>query len=198
MRRRFVKRSFGRSAKPALTWGQVSGAWLYTAQATTAATPLISLEMPATLVGVTADPPEDLTILRMVGTFGVAVTVGATPVSWTLGLIVQDATWTPSATFAADADKRVLWHETYGHSGANGTTAFWGFSATGGARGQVLNAALAATSCPERLETVDISPRVRVEPGQALYLVAWENANGGTLSTSTADMRVLFKRSRRR
>lgn len=195
MRRSYGKRKrFSGGARPALSWASLSSAWSQSVAVTTA-TPLISLEMPATLVGVTSDPPEDISLLRVVGQFGTNVSA---PASWTLALLVQDATWTPSTAFATDADKRVLWHRTYETGEAAGAS--WGAAAVGagaGTSGRIVSAA-ATTECPERYEHVDISPKARVEPGQALYLVAYENANGATFSTTTRDMRVLFTRSRRR
>lgn len=131
-------------------------------------------------------PPEDITILRMVGSF--TVSLSAALANWTLGLMVVDATWTPASLFSSDADKRVLWHQTYvNNTGA--ASLVWSppdqFETSGGARART------------EASRLDISPKVRLEQGKALKLVWWENAGGAELNVNSADMRVLYQRTRR-
>lgn len=178
-----------RAAKSALTWVDVSGQWSLTTAVTATAT-LVQLQAPANLSNLTADPPEDMTVLRVVGDYTMALSAG--PANWTLGLLVADVTWTPGATFTVDADKRILWHRTY--------EARTGVTLTNWAPPGYLEVINAAGSFMMQTDAVhlDISPRVRIEPGKALYLVAWENSGAVSLATTSADMRLLFKRSGRR
>lgn len=162
----------------------------------------MSFEMPTSMVGLTADPPEDITILRVVGDYSVAVGNGVTGV-WNLALLVQDQTWTPAATINLDNDKRILWQQQYtapaeaaalaGYASIawypptlsviSATTSLFGNS-TMGALGNATH--------------IDIAPKVRLEAGKALYLVAYEGSGTSTLTSSSVSMRVLFQRSRRR
>lgn len=154
----------------------------------------MSMEMPTSLVNITSDPPEDLTVLRVVGDFVVSLSAG----NWTLGCLVQDHTWTPGATVSVDNDKRVLWSMTYNVTGvaqlAGFTTASWE------PPGQLFIDATTdlVVQAPREAVHIDISPKVKIQAGQALYLVAWENSGAGTFTTGSNNMRVLFQRSRRR
>lgn len=196
MRRRFVK-SMRRTRVP-VQWSSVAGAWTHAAITATTATTLINIENPVNLTGLTSDLPEDLIILRIVGSFSVVMTTAAANGHWTLALIVQDTTWTPGATFVIDADKRVLWHRSYRSSDEGGATQYsWhepGHLTVVGAA-----AAFQSRSFAGDASRVDISPKVRIKPGQSLFLVAYENGGAVAFTTaSTADMRVLYKRAGRR
>lgn len=189
MKRTFARKRFGNRTKQSLTWSDVSGTWTFAAQATTAATILIQLQSPTTLSNLTSDPPEDLTVLRVVGNYTLLLT-GAAPACWTLALTVADVTWTPGADVAADNDKRLLWQKTYQASGT--TTTQWG------PPGWQITDAGNAFPAWESVVAIDIAPKVRIEPGKALYLVAYENLGAATLTMTSETMRVLYKRSGRR
>lgn len=166
-------------------WAGVSGQWVMAGVSTTTAAALVQLQAPSDLSNLTADPPEDLTILRVMGDFAVEV---STTGSWTLALLVQDTTWTPGSTFLVDSDKRVLWMQSYVVNPA--ATYRW---ATG--RLEVNNAVVAGQS--REMTRVDIAPKVRIEAGKALYLVAYEGTNGSTFTTSSDNMRILAQRTQR-
>lgn len=183
--RRFPRRN----ERPARAWQDLSGQWLLITAAT-AAVPILRFEAPTVVGTVTSALPEDITILRMVGSF--QLSLGAAVCNWTLGLMVVDALWTPGATFAADADKRVLWHETYVNS-TGAAVVEWtppdNYTPVGGV----------TSYAGPRACRLDITPKVKLEQGKALTLVAWENvASAAQLTTGSADMRVLYQRSGRR
>lgn len=192
MRRAFGNR--GRAAgRPARTWMSVSPQWSLNLTATTA-TALLGLEAP-TGGALTSDPPEDLTILRMVGSFNLALTGAG---RWALALVVMDATWTPASVLRTDQDKRILWaslwDSTVTSTVAGFTQVAWEVPGT-----MVITATtVSAQPCDPRILTVDIAPKVKIAPGQTLYLVAYEEAGSATLGSASSNMRVLFQRSRRR
>lgn len=190
MRRHSGKRRFSprRGTATPVTWADVSGQWTFAAVAATSTSVLIGMQAPTSLASLTSDPPEDMTILRVVGDFSVILT-GAIQV-WTLALIVADVTWTPGATVAIDNDKRLLWQVTYQTSNTTATQWY--------PPGHMEVLATAVLTAPEKATHIDITPKVRIEPGKALYLVAYDNVNGASLTTASSSMRVLFKRSGRR
>lgn len=188
-KRSFRSRGSARSKGPTRTWVTLNTGWTFTAQASTGTSVLMSLEAPTTL-NLTADPPEDLTILRIVGDFGVALS--GSPATWVLGVIVQDATWTPSGSgFGADSDKRILWSQMYGSQGSDIGWAWYppGIHTQNG---------VYVGEAPREAHHIDIAPKVRIEAGKALYLVAWELSGSKTLDVTPYTMRMLFQRSRRR
>lgn len=186
MRKRFVPRR--PVARPSRTWAGVSGQFVMAGVTATTANALLQLQAPADLSNLTADPPEDLTLLRIRGSFILQL---STTADWTLALTVQDTTWTPGATFLVDADKRILWSRSFSASGAvihvwnpPGWLS-WDTAGTRQLAGQV------------GVTDLDISPKVKVQCGQALFLVAYENSGAATLTVASTDMRVLFQRSGR-
>lgn len=195
MRRMNGRRTAGRRKPQNVQWSDVSAAWNMNSVTATTANVLIQLQSPTSLTNLTADPPEDLTVLRVVGDWSTTITPGNTPASWTLALTVADVTWTPGATVAVDNDKRLLWQMSYEEDVAVAAT-----TCTWYPPGMFYQGA-AGTVFPMGFRDathLDISPKVRVEAGKALYLVAYENAGNGSLLVSSATMRVLYKRSGRR
>lgn len=180
-----MKRRYGRNVnvRPTRTWVSLNAGWTLNT-AVPSLNAIMSLEAPTSLA-LTSDPPEDITILRMIGDMTVSIS-GATG-SWILGLIVQDATWSQGASFAADADKRWLWSSHFQSSvgavtWASGTL----FNSGGEPVGQTMQTHL------------DIQPKVKVEAGKSLYLVCYELAGATTLVTTMSNGRLLFQRSGRR
>lgn len=174
-----------RGLRPSRLWTGVSGQFAVTDQVTTTAVPLISLQAPASLASLTSDPPEDLTILRMVGSFSVSLSAAGV---WTLALTVADVTWTPGSTSLEDADKRLLWLRTFNSQVA--ATYQWlqpGYLT-------VNNTVVAAQV---GLTDLDIAPKVKVEAGKALYLVAYEESGAAALTVASRNMRVLVQRTGR-
>lgn len=175
----------------------LSTAWTLSAISVTTATALLELQTPApgTIV---SDPVEDLTILRIVGSFTTIVTVAALD-TWSLALTVQDTTWTPATLLSNDADKRLLWSQTYQVPSvvpAGFASISWhppGLLAIDATTDTVVPTGDNGDSWK-----VDISPDVKLRPGQALYLVGYESIDGGAMTTSSLNMRVLFQRSGRR
>lgn len=186
-----------KSFRPSLTWADISDQFAIAAATATGTATLMSMIADQSLVALTSDPPEDLTILRVVGDFTTTLTRG----NWTLGLIVVDTT-TSFTTFAADSDKRVLWHMTYdaetpvtvGGPPAGAAAFIW----TPPNLGMLQATANQLVQVDRASVHLDISPKVKVEPGKSLLLVAWENSGAGTMTVASTDMRVLFKRSGRR
>lgn len=173
--------------RPSLTWSDLSTNWSFAGITATTATVLIQLQSPTSLAALTSDPPEDLTVLRLVGEFNVAIANAAA--NWSLALTVADVTWTPGATVSVDNDKRLLWQRNYVN--LNAATADWvppGMYREGTAQ---------MFPGDPTMTMVDIAPRVRIEPGKALYLVAYENAASAALTVTSFSMRVLYKRSRK-
>lgn len=188
MRRKFAMRRGTR--KPAnVQWADVSTVFVFASVTATTATPLVQLQAPTSLAALTSDPPEDLTVMRMVGSFQVTLAGSATG-RWSLALTVADVTWTPGATISVDNDKRLLWQRQY--AATNATSDSWS------PPGTLANPAFAGIPCPTDQVTLDINPRVKVESGKALYLVAYEDAGAASLTLVSHSMRVLYKRSGRR
>lgn len=192
MRRRFVRRGFRSSggAKPTRDWVSVVAGWnALTGLTVTTASPLITLQAPTTLA-LTSDPPEDLTVLRLIGDFQVGL-ANVSSASWTLALIRQDTPFTPSLTFVDDADKRMLWSQTYDANLA-------ALSVTWSPPGTADNGTVFVGGLPREATHLDISPKVKLSAGQGLYLVAYENEQGASFTTVSWNMRMLYQRSRRR
>lgn len=192
MMRRSWKRSggrgHGRSYAPSRMWVPVSGV-PFAGITSTSVSSLFGLESPTVTLGtsVTSDPPEDLTILRMMGEIEVSFDA---PATWTLGLIVQDRTWTPQSTFAPDADKRFLWTENF--SSVSG--ALW---RTGLVIDTFQTAVTTAVGTGRDKTRIDVAPRVRLEDGKSLHLVAYEEAGASVLTVTIRHLRLLMQRSRR-
>lgn len=162
--------------------------WVQSAITGTTATALLALEAPTTLT-LSADPPEDITVLRIVGEF--LAEVSATS-HWVMALVVQDATWTPSSTFGPDADKRILW-STVIHAVPASTPTTWNAGLV-----KYTDAAGNEKAVQTAKTFIDIAPKVKVEAGKTLYLVAYEQTGSATFTTTTQNMRMLFQRSGRR
>lgn len=175
----------GRGARPSRQWVSLQAGWSHNT-AVTAAVSLISLQAPTTLA-LTSDPPEDLTILRIVGEFTTTLSAEG---SWVLALLAQDTDWTPT-TFANDSDKRILWSQAYTNP-TTATTLAW--SPPGHMSGT------AVTNLEVVLRNavyIDIQPKVRLETGKALYLVAYELLNGATFTSTGTTVRMLMQRTAR-
>lgn len=183
-------RSYGARRPQNVQWADVSGQFALSAVVATTAVVLIQLQAPASLAALTSDPPEDLTILRMRGAYFTSIGSGSA-YNWTLALLVQDTTWTPGATFNVDADKRILWSRTYQ---GNASTAALNYSPPG----LVYETGGAQFPAHPAILTVDIAPKVKIQSGQALHLVAYENGASPSLTIISSEMRVLYKRSGRR
>lgn len=180
------------SAKVNRTWTDASATWVMAGVTVDTANELLAFEEPAATV-FTSMPPEDIIIDRVVGTFNTSLNAGGG--NWTLGLLVADRGWVPGVTFSVDSDKRILWHETF-------TTALSLAQTDWTQSGQVIivtpvTAVVTYQQAPERMYRVDITPRVRLVAGKALFLVAWENAGALTLAVTSTDMRILWHRARR-
>lgn len=190
MQRRFGRagRRFNGGVRPSRTWADVSVAFLLN-ETVDAATKLIELQTPASL-SLTADPPEDLTVLRIRGQFQVTL---STTSQWNLGLLVQDTNWTIGTTLAGDADKRLLWTRTYLATSA--VAYVW--NPDGSLRRDAGGAGDVTIGLGSEYGTLDIAPKVKIQPGQALYLAAWEETGAATLTVSSTNMRVLFQRTGR-
>lgn len=191
MRSKRYGRSLGRSVgRPSRTWADVSDQWnTGGAVSATTATTVISLQAPSSLASLTSDPPEDMTLLRIVGNF--AVTISTTG-EWQLAMLVQDTTWTPASNFTTDGDKRMLWSRAFQAGAAVAHSWFPpGYLAADLGAGNFYAGQMG--SC-----NVDIKPMVKLEPGKALFLVAYEEAGASAITVASSNMRVLYQRSPRR
>lgn len=177
-----------RGSAPSRQWTEISTTWAIGAAATTTTAVLWGLQSPAAQAGLNALPPADVVIMRIRGDF--SVTMSATSANWTLGLTVQDQTWTPAATFALDADKRWLWTRTFNTAGLTAPVTWaepgW----------MVASSDPQTTWSDARWTEVDVAPKVKLESGQGLYLVAYENSGASTLSSLSTDMRMLWQQKR--
>lgn len=187
--RRSSRRSFGRRAAPSRVWQDLTTAFDVGYTATTA-TALRSYEAPTGIVQ-TADAPEDVTILRMIGDLEVQLDQGSS--AWVLGLIIQDTTWTPNGSFADDADKPWMWLQTYG-TGVNTGLVMQppGYFTT------TQSMTVVGGGLPREALRVDITPKRKLEAGKSLYLVGYEELGASTLTVRSRNMRLLYQRSRRR
>lgn len=198
MKRRFGRRPMARGgAKSSMQWSDVSTNWTFAGVTGGTQSILIQLQSPAGLANLTSDPPEDLTVLRVVGDWQTLLTTDTSV--WTLALHVADVAWTQSASVTQDNDKRVLWSQQYYGTplAAVGTptAVIWSPPGTMTVTGATEEK---ATVCVREAVHIDIAPRVRIEPGKALYLIAYEEQGTGALTVLSYNMRVLYKRSGRR
>lgn len=202
MRRSFRRGRFGASgggSKPTRDWVSLNAGWILDVAVTTAS-PLITLQAPTTLA-LTSDPPEDLTVLRIVGDFSVTIQdSGDGFASWTLALIRQDTPFTPTLLWQDDADKRILWSRTYFAQSTVGTN-FTAYRPPGTlSYGPLATPTMTVLGEASELTHIDIAPKVRLTAGQGLYLVAYENAVAfsSNVTTASQSVRMLYQRSRRR
>jgi len=151
---------------------------------------LLAMERPAATVDTTM-VPMDIIIDRVVGDFHTLISSAAG--RWNLGLLVADRGWDIGVSFAADSDKRILWHQEFN---ATGSLTEW--NNPSGLVQSTPVATLDFFECPRELRHIDISPRVRVKMNQALLLCAWEESGTGLLTTDTTDMRILYHQAQRR
>lgn len=174
MKRRYMRRG---SDAPSRMWIPVPASAGGTV-ATLTPTTWLELQAPTAGAVLTADPPEDVTILRIVGEFTMTASAAG---SMTVGLIrVQTgggAPAVPDPTGPADHDQRWLWLRYYEAGGATS----WANSD--------------ATRDPWHW-TLDIAPKLRMEQGQRLSLIM--DASAGTWTMSSKTIRMLVQRSRRR
>lgn len=191
---RRMKRFGRRSVGPTRTWASIMDNWVITATASSTQVKLLELQTPNSMVSLTADPPEDLTLLRIRGSFSLAMSGTG---SWTMALLVQDTNWTNGGTFQDDSDKRILWSRTFETGAISSLAGFNGMSIDPPGIVTVDATVDYLLNIPG-VADVDIAPKVKVEAGKALYLAAYENTGTAALSTGSRDMRVLFQRSRRR
>lgn len=183
--------------RPARFWQDVARNWTHSSITASSIASILAFEAPAAGT-LTSLPPEDVTILRVVGDYSLIMSgVG----NWTLGLMMVDPGWTPalvaSSGFQVDADKRVLWHRSHDTTLASSLAGYT--DSNWYPPGHHLIRATANLLCSaDGMTHIDIQPKVKLEAGKSLSLVAWENGGTGTLTTTSLDMRVLFQRSRRR
>lgn len=183
----FARKSF----KPDRQWLPLTGV-VASATAITTQTKLYELQMPTVTIGtaLTADPPEDVTILRLVAEYSFSFTQATQSGDWTIALTVQDANWTAGANFVADADKRMLWYQTF-VSDPVASTQNW-FPPDAFIAGTTRSASTWGHT------RIDIAPKVRVEAGKALYAVLYENSGAQTATWSLNTCRLLLQHSGRR
>lgn len=189
-KRRFAGRGAG--GRPTRTWMSLETTWSTGTLSATTATSLLALQAPTAGGTITSDPPEDMTLLRIIAEH--RVIHSAAVAEWVVALTVQDTTWTPSSTFADDADKRILYAKAYANPTATARTHH--------PPGQTVldpgGTPAFAGGTERQLCFIDIAPRVRLEPGKALFLVCYEQAGTGTFELDAQFARVLFQRSARR
>lgn len=195
MRKRFTGRARGsRGVRPSRTWVSLDTAMRTGSLSSTTATSLLSLQAPTTLT-LTSDPPEDMTVLRIVGDY--AIKMSGSGAEWVMALTVQDTAWTPSASFVDDADKRILWSRTY--STGTGTAVSVELGPNGTVEQDSGGSPTRAYTLHPDITRIDIAPKVRIECGKALFLVCYEQAGTGTFEVDTTqNVRLLFQRSFRR
>lgn len=199
-RRKSMQRRWSRhgSAKPARQWLGIPVTTFFAAQSVGATSQVLAFEAPTITPGtaVTADPPEDQIIDRIVAEMQVVINGTG---SWTLALMVVDRTWTQTSTgeMAPDADKRILWYCTY----EAGIQALPGLTNTSWAPPNYMS--IQATTplyleCDWRATHVDISPKIRLEDGKQLVWVCWEESGTALFTMATRTMRLLMHRAGRR
>lgn len=139
----------------------------------------------------TAEPPEDMVLLRIMALMTIAMTATS---DFGIGFMVADRTWTPIGTtrITPDLDKRFLWWREVGTSGAADMYAPQYFKA-GGGTGAVPN------SIPVDRDPTwfDISPKVRIEDGKHLLAVTY-NSGAGSTGCVVQELRILMQRAGRR
>lgn len=178
----------GRPYRPSREWIALDGVPFNAVSSTATAVALYSFQAPTVTMGTALnfDPPEDLTLLRLRGSM--LVTISDTG-AWALALTVQDTAWTPG-TYITDGDKRYLWTQVYQNlsSGPMG----WTESCCSNNPGtQVL------FTSPKDVASFDIAPKVRLEAGKALFMVAYEIVGAATMTVTLHSLRILQQRASR-
>lgn len=193
---RFARVGRGRSVggwKPPREWIAVAGT-PFNAVLVTTASSLYSFQAPTVTIGtpLNFDAPEDLTLLRIRAEMQVNM---STTGVWALVLLVQDTDWTPSG-YVTDSDKRFLWSRVYQNLGDG--VASWAPGMEANTNASVITFRTAAVdSAGMSYSCLDISPKVRLEAGKALFLVAYELVNGATFTVTLHNMRILQTRARK-
>lgn len=154
---------------------------------------LLGLETQLTTPTISADPPEDLTVLRVVGMLDLQLE-GNTAGLCTVAFLVTDSTWPMATVFEADSDKRILWHRTFvlpKAASENGIVLRWS------PPGTLTSANVGGVTVVSDFGvcSFDFSPKVKLESGKALYLAVY--VTGVTVTLESYDMRLLCQRSRR-
>lgn len=179
------------SRRPEREWVALTPTLTSTAS-TSASTQILAFEAPALVSGtpLTADPPEDRIIQRIIARFRWAqVTTGNTVAC---GVILTDRTWTPigTTTIVPDLDKRWLWwREFFIGSGESWDTL------TGTANGS----AVPMAQCHNLEESplyLDIAPKVRIEDGKSLNFVIY-NAAATAVTVVPMAWRILLSKAGR-
>lgn len=181
-----------RSVRPNKFWQELQTTWVMS-QSASAVVSLLQLQAPAAGT-LTALPPEDVTILRVVGGFTVNLTAES---AWTLGLLVADVTFT-IGSFPTDSDKRILWSQTYRIAASTASLAgFAGASWSPPGQQEISATTDLVVQCNREAVYLDISPNVKLEAGKALFLCAWEDSGSATLTVAGLNVRALLQRTRR-
>lgn len=190
----YGRRPVGRAAKSEKEWVCLGQTLVGNAAGiNTTVTSLISFEAPTLVAGtpLTADPPQDRTILRIVGQLQVAG--AAATGSLGMGLMVCDRVFAPTSgtgRMTPDLDKRWLWwRETLLRSGESWDAQH--YLSTGGV--------LSPNNVPpERDFTMfDISPKVRLEDGKQLAFITFQDTALMAPVITLMEVRVLFGARRR-
>lgn len=194
MRGRFVRRTVTRSVRqrPEREWLALGSSAMNSTGATVATTQLLAFESPTLAVGtpLTADPPQDRTVLRLIGSLTWSQATAGNTVH--VGLILTDRSWTPVGTtnITADLDKRWLWWREFSMAVGAAWTAETFSDAGGGIHVNDL-------PVEKDFTRFDITPKVKLEDGKVLSLVIYQN--GATAVTcSSRDIRILLQRAGRR
>lgn len=198
-RRQGAPRRFAGRRRKELEWlGLPPTALAASTTATTALSHLFGFEAPVVTVGtaLSSDPPADRIIQRITGELRVKLTGSG---SFTLGLLVVDRTWTPQGgTFSVDADKRILWSRTYDSAELAGNVTGFTSVSWSAPNHMLVNATTdLLTECDRGAVYIDVAPKVRLEDGKSLAIIAWENEDGATLILNMVWMRLLLSRAGR-
>lgn len=158
-----------------------------TAAAGAGVTQLISFEAPTLVAGtpLTADPPQDRLVLRLIGRLTYSTTVAGTV---GVGLILTDRTWTPvgTVTITPDLDKRWLWWREVPMAAGDALTPQ---TLVNGGGGLAVSNAMYADKDPTFF---DISPKVRLEDGKSLNLVVYFSGAVTAPVVTTMSFRMLL------
>lgn len=190
----YKRRNVGRAARPSRQWSDLTARFAL-ATAGNSATAMWGLDSPAPAASLTALPPEDVVVMRLVGQFTVVLINTNGNNNLTLAVGVRTQVWT-QGTLAGDLDQRWLWLRTFTSTGLTTESELWYPPGNHRLQTTATGVTTQMAGAPGAT-TIDISPRCKLEAGQALFVAAYVTDTDASYSVASPCMRMLWQTKRR-
>lgn len=190
--KRFARRAANR---PNRVWSDLTPRFLL-GTAGNSAIAVWGLDSPAPAASLTSLPPNDIVIMRVVGDFFVDHNAANGNNSTTFMLGVRDQVWT-QGTLANDLDQRWLWIQFFVSNGPTTNSHDWLPPGVYRERVTATGVTVAKAGLPVMATRLDISPRCKIQAGQALFLAAYVTDADATYSIGASAMRMLWQQKQR-